>query len=58
MRVPRFYLPFPLATGAIVPLNECAFNHAVRVLRLKPGTPLVLFDGEGGAFAATLDEID
>lgn len=57
MRVPRFYLPLPLATGAIVPLNECAFNHAVRVLRLKPGTPLVLFDGEGGAFAATLDEI-
>ena len=57
MRVPRFYLPFPLATGAIVPLNEHAFNHAVRVLRLKPGAPLVLFDGEGGAFAATLGEV-
>ncbi len=57
MRVPRLYLPAPLVTGATVPLNERAFNHAVRVLRLKPGAPLVLFDGEGQAFAATLGEI-
>ena len=57
MRVPRFYLPMSLVTGATVPLHEHAFNHAVRVLRLKPGAPLVLFDGEGGAFAATLGEI-
>ena len=56
MRVPRLYLPAPLMTGATVPLNDSAFNHAVRVLRLKPGAPLVLFDGEGGVFAATLGE--
>ena len=56
MRVPRFYLPAPLVTGATVPLNDNAFNHAVRVLRLKPGVPLVLFDGEGGVFAATLGQ--
>ncbi|NMQ18242.1 16S rRNA (uracil(1498)-N(3))-methyltransferase [Candidatus Competibacter phosphatis] len=57
MRVPRFYLPMSLVTSATVPLNEHAFNHAVRVLRLKPGAPLVLFDGEGEAFAATLGEV-
>ncbi|QQS53284.1 MAG: 16S rRNA (uracil(1498)-N(3))-methyltransferase [Candidatus Competibacteraceae bacterium] len=57
MRVPRFYLPAPLVIGATMPLDERAFNHAVRVLRLKPGASLVLFDGEGGAFAATLGEI-
>ncbi len=57
MRVPRFYLPAPLAIGVTVPLDERAFNHAVRVLRLKSGAPLVLFDGEGRAFAATLGEI-
>lgn len=58
MRIPRFYLPAPLAIGATVRLDDNAFNHAVRVLRLKPGATLVLFDGEGRAFAATLAEID
>ena len=57
MRIPRFYLPAPLAVGATVALDDHAFNHAVRVLRLKPGAALILFDGEGGAFAATLIEV-
>lgn len=57
MRIPRFYQSAPLTVGATVTLAELAFNHAVRVLRLKPGAALVLFDGEGGAFAATLTTI-
>jgi 16S rRNA (uracil1498-N3)-methyltransferase len=57
MRIPRLYLPTPLATGMIAPLSDNAFNHAVRVLRLKPGAALALFNGEGGSFAATLQEV-
>ncbi|HRD66630.1 MAG TPA: 16S rRNA (uracil(1498)-N(3))-methyltransferase [Candidatus Competibacter sp.] len=57
MRVPRIYLPLPLSVGATVPLDDNAFNHAVRVLRLKPGAALVLFDGAGSAFAATLADV-
>ncbi len=57
MRVPRFYLPTPLAIDATTPLGDTAFKHAVRVLRLKPGAALILFDGEGGVFAATLAEV-
>ncbi|HPF60393.1 MAG TPA: RsmE family RNA methyltransferase, partial [Candidatus Competibacteraceae bacterium] len=57
MRVPRLYLPVPLATGMTLPLNENAFNHAVRVLRLKPDAPLTLFNGQGGTFAAKLLEV-
>jgi len=56
MRIPRFYLPAPLAVGTTVALDDQAFNHAVRVLRLKPGAALIVFDGAGGAFAATLVE--
>lgn len=56
MRVPRIYLPLSLAAGASVPLDDNAFNHAVRVLRLKPGAGLILFDGQGRAFSATLTE--
>lgn len=40
-----------------VSLDDNAFAHAVRVLRLKPNAPLILFNGRGGAFAATLTEI-
>ncbi|MDG4552062.1 MAG: 16S rRNA (uracil(1498)-N(3))-methyltransferase [Candidatus Contendobacter sp.] len=54
MRVPRLYLPTPLTVGATVALDESAFNHAVKVLRLKPGAALILFDGAGSAFGATL----
>jgi 16S rRNA (uracil1498-N3)-methyltransferase len=57
MRVPRLYLPRRLTVGAAVPLDDSAFNHAVRVLRLKPGAEVILFDGEGGAFAATLADV-
>ncbi|MFZ4791437.1 MAG: 16S rRNA (uracil(1498)-N(3))-methyltransferase [Candidatus Competibacteraceae bacterium] len=57
MRIPRIYLPIPLAIGATVPLDDNAFNHAVRVLRLKADAALILFNGTGGAFAATLTAV-
>ncbi len=57
MRVPRFYLPILLATGATVPLDDPVFNHVVRVLRLGVNAPLILFNGQGSAFAATLVEV-
>ena len=57
MRIPRFYLPVPLTVGATVALDDNAFNHAVRVLRLKPGAALMLFNSVDGAFTATLTDI-
>lgn len=57
MRIPRIYLPLPLTAGATVQLDDNAFGHAVRVLRLQPGAGLVLFDGCGRAFTATLTTV-
>ncbi len=54
MVIPRFYVPQALAVGQCVTLPEAVANHAVRVLRLQPGDALVLFNGEGGAYAGTL----
>ncbi|WP_303901660.1 16S rRNA (uracil(1498)-N(3))-methyltransferase [Thiohalomonas denitrificans] len=54
MRIPRIYQPIPLATGQQLELDGNGVNHAVRVLRLKPGAPLTLFNGAGGAFDAVL----
>lgn len=57
MRIPRIHTPGPLAAGVPVALNEGAANHVVRVLRLTPGAPLVLFDGCGGQWRARLDTV-
>ncbi|MFZ1861835.1 MAG: 16S rRNA (uracil(1498)-N(3))-methyltransferase [Candidatus Competibacter sp.] len=56
-RLPRIYLSLPLVVGETVPLDDTAFGHVVRVLRLKPDAALILFDGQGGTFAATLVEV-
>jgi 16S rRNA (uracil1498-N3)-methyltransferase len=52
--IPRFYCPIPLAPGAQVDLPEMAAHHAVRVLRLKIGDPLIVFDGQGGEWRAEI----
>ncbi|MHB8746845.1 MAG: 16S rRNA (uracil(1498)-N(3))-methyltransferase [Gammaproteobacteria bacterium] len=57
MRIPRIFLPLPLAPDALVTLDHTAANHVTRVLRLKPGAELVLFNGEGGESTAILEEV-
>jgi len=47
----RFYIPLPLAAGTELDLPPNASRH-VQVLRLQPGDPLVLFDGNGGQWQA------
>jgi len=54
VRIPRIYSPEPLAGKVQVALHEDAANHVARVLRLKPGAPLILFDGDGGEYDAQL----
>ena len=55
MPTPRIYLPRPLASGTTTQLDERAQHHAVKVLRLRPGDALILFNGEGGEYLATLE---
>jgi 16S rRNA (uracil1498-N3)-methyltransferase len=54
MRVPRIYLDASLQTGQRIPLTDHAFRHVVTVLRLKTGAELLLFNGEGGQYQATI----
>lgn len=56
MPTPRIYLPQPLAAGATAQLDERAQRHALKVLRLKPGDALLVFNGEGGEYRATLED--
>ncbi len=54
MTAPRFHHPAPLPEQALVELPEAAAHHALRVLRLRHGQPIELFDGAGHAVAGTL----
>ncbi|MDR3451291.1 MAG: 16S rRNA (uracil(1498)-N(3))-methyltransferase [Rhodoferax sp.] len=54
--MPRFYCPVPLATGERLELPFGAARH-VQVLRLQPGDAITLFNGEGGAFEATIEQM-
>lgn len=58
MNLPRFYCRAALAPGAHVELPEPVARHAVRVLRLAPGAPLILFDGRGGEYPAQIERIE
>jgi 16S rRNA (uracil1498-N3)-methyltransferase len=54
MRLARFYVDPPLETGARLSLSERAAHHAARVLRLRAGDRLTLFDGRGGEYAGVI----
>ena len=53
MSAPRFHVDAALALGT-VRLPERVAHHALRVLRLRDGAPLVLFNGRGGEYAGHL----
>lgn len=57
---PRVYVADavrPGAAGEVVTLPAAAAHHVVRVVRLAQGQSLVLFDGRGGEWSATLLEV-
>ena len=58
MRSVRIYTAEPLKTGTEVTLRDSAARHIGQVLRKRVGDPLVLFDGRGEEFAATIQEIN
>lgn len=55
MNTPRFFIPFALQAHQHVELPEPIAHYALRVLRLKTGAGIVLFDGQGGEYPALLD---
>jgi 16S rRNA (uracil1498-N3)-methyltransferase len=55
VRLNRVFIDAPLTPGARVTLAAGAAGHVTRVLRLRPGDALTLFNGRGGEFSATLE---
>lgn len=55
---PRLFCATPLQPGASIDLPEAPAHHVARVLRLGEGDALILFDGRGGQWHATISHID
>lgn len=57
MRIPRIYQSQRFNTGDTVSLDARVSHHIIRVLRLKENSPLIIFNGQGGEFSATIQSI-
>ncbi|MEI7841490.1 MAG: 16S rRNA (uracil(1498)-N(3))-methyltransferase [Gallionellaceae bacterium] len=57
MSAPRFYCPAPLPLSTNFELPAQAAHHASRVLRMRLGDAVQIFDGIGNALDATINEI-
>jgi len=58
MRIPRIYLSQNLESNKLVELNDSSFQHVIKVLRLKEGHPLFVFDGQGNEYSASIKQIN
>lgn len=55
MRIPRIFVDTPLTANQNVVLPAKQSHYIVTVLRLQPGRPLILFNGQGGQFSCVLE---
>ncbi len=58
MRLTRVFVDQPLVSGAEAVLPDSAAYHVARVLRLRAGAPLVLFDGSGADFRGDIVAVE
>lgn len=58
MRVNRIFVDGPLKSGAQVALPSAGAYHVARVLRMREGAPLRVFDGAGSEFQAEIARVD
>jgi len=58
MTIPRIHCDHKLGPGAQFTLDADAAQHVAKSLRLKAGDAIVVFDGRGGEYEATIQRID
>lgn len=54
---PRLFSTVSLSPDTNIVLDDVEARYIGRVLRLRPGAELIVFDGRGGEYAATLDMV-
>ena len=57
MRIPRIHTAQALRASARIELEPDRAHYVARVLRMRPGDRLVVFDGSGGQYPATIEAL-
>lgn len=57
MRIPRIYTRQPLQENTLIELEAQASQHLSKVLRMKEGAELTLFNGQGGEYSAVIHQL-
>ena len=58
MRIPRIYFATSISVGQTIELTDHAFQHVIKVLRLKQNYKIILFNGDGSEYFATIETIN
>ena len=58
MRISRLYTPLPLSTHQTIELDDDNAHYVRTVLRLKKDAKIILFNGQGGEYLATVFEVN
>ncbi len=58
MRIPRIFTAQTLKAQASIELEPGPSQHLARVLRMNPGDGIILFNGCGGQYPATISALD
>ncbi|OCG22969.1 MULTISPECIES: 16S rRNA (uracil(1498)-N(3))-methyltransferase [unclassified Gilliamella] len=54
----RIFQPLTIVQNSLVTLDDNAFNHLIRVLRMKVGEEIILFDGSNHITPAVIYEVN
>lgn len=54
----RIFQPYTITQNSLITLDDNAFNHLIRVLRMKPGESVTLFDGSNQITPAVIHEVN
>ena len=57
MRIPRLFQDYPLAEAKTIELDVQATVHIARVLRLREGDEVVVFNGNGGEYHGRISQL-
>ena len=54
----RIFQPYIINQNSLITLDDNAFNHLIRVLRMKPGESITLFNGSNQITPAVIHEVN
>lgn len=57
MRIPRIYQAGEFQAGQVIELSQDGFQHCIKVLRLSLADKLIIFDGSGHRYEASISQL-